>query len=287
MNAGVLSGGYAPAPMPAPLLGRPLPITMPGDPYTYDADAEDYIQRVEAADAATLERPVRVAISTLVTGLKSDGVWQRLGAACILAGARTLAGILVPLVGPAPSPANFVQADYSRRTGLLGNGSTKTLNSNRAQNADPQDDVHMCVYATSVATNASGFPVYIGVGSGSAGDCHIFVSNNATDIQMRMRSATSDTFTGRATATGLIGFSRTQGHWCAAIAGASSRQFARASQASRTESTRVFSSLNVSTGVANLHSNARLSWYSIGRAVDLPALQVRLDQYMADLRAAI
>jgi hypothetical protein len=272
--------------MPATLLGRPLPVPLI-DAAAYDADAMDYILRVESADAAPLERPVRVAINTLVTGLKSDGVWQRLGAACILAGARTLAGILVPLVGPAPSPANFVQADYSRRNGLVGNGSNKSLNSNRAQNADPQDDVHMSVYATAAATNASGFPVYLGVGSGSAGDCHIFVLNNATDIQMRMRSATPDTFTGRATATGLIGFSRTQGHWFAATAGASFRQFARASQASRTESTRVFSSLNVSTGVANLFSNARLSWYSIGRAVDLPALQSRLDTFMASLRAAI
>jgi hypothetical protein len=49
----------------------------------------------------------------------------------------------------------------------------------------------------------------------------------------------------------------------------------------------VFSSLNVSTGVANLFSNARLSWYSIGRAVDLPALQARLDQFVAGVRAAI
>jgi hypothetical protein len=272
--------------MPAPLLGRPIPIPII-DAAAYDADAQDYILRVEAADAAPLERPVRAAINTLVTGLKSDGVWQRLGAACILAGARTLAGILVPLVGPAPSPANFVQADYSRRNGLAGNGSTKNLNSNRAQNADPQDDLHMSVYATAAATNAAGFPVYLGVGSGSAGDCHIFVSNNATDVLARMRSATSDTFAGRATALGLIGFSRTQGHWFAATAGASSRQFARASQASRTESTRVFSSLNVTTGVANLFSNARLTWYSIGRAVDLPALQARLDTFLTSIRAAL
>lgn len=286
MNPGILTSGYAPPQMPATLLGRPLPIPLI-DAAAYDADAMDYILRVEAADAAPLERPVRAAINALVTGLKSDGVWPRIGAACILAGARTLSGILVPLVGPAPSPANFVQADYSRRNGLAGNGSTKNLNSNRAQNADPQDDVHMAVYATAAATNASGFPIYLGVGSGGAGDCHIFVSNNATDIQMRMRNATADTFTGRATATGLIGFSRTQGHWFAATAGASSRQFARASQASRTENTRVFSSLNVSTGVANLFSNARLSWYSIGRAVDLPALQARLDTFMAAIRAAI
>jgi hypothetical protein len=228
---------------------------------------------------------VRVAINTLVVGLKGDGVWQRLGAACILAGARTLAGILVPLVGPAPSPANFVQADYSRRNGLVGNASTKTLNSNRAQNADPQDDLHMCAYVTAAATSGS-FPCFFGVGTGSAGDCHIG-GLNASDLFARMRNSTFDTFTGRATATGLIGFSRTQGHWFAATAGTSSRQFARTSQAPRSESTRVFSTLNVTTGIVTSVTNARLSWYSIGRAVDLPALQARLDTFMASISAAL
>jgi hypothetical protein len=246
----------------------------------------DYILRVEAADAAPLERPVRVAINALVLGLKADGVWARLGAACILAGARTLSGILTPLVGPAPSPANFVQADYSRRTGLAGNGSNKNLNSNRAQNADPQDDSHMCVYATAAATNTTQFPIYIGVGSGTTGDCHVGILNSS-DLFLRMRNSTSDTFAGRATATGLIGFSRTQSVWFTSTAGSLSRSFARTSQTSRGESTRVFSSVNVSTGAILVPGNARLSWYSIGRSVDLPALAARLDRFMSDIRLAL
>jgi hypothetical protein len=226
-----------------------------------------------------------VAINDLVVSLKNDGTWGRLGAACILMGARTLSGALTPLVGPGPTNSNFVTGDYNRRTGLIGNGSTKTLNSNRAQNADPQDDLHMCAYVTAAATSGS-FPCFFGVGTGSAGDCHIG-GLNASDLFARMRNSTFDTFTGRATATGLIGFSRTQGHWFAATAGTSSRQFARTSQAPRSESTRVFSTLNVTNGVVTSVTNARLSWYSIGRAVDLPALQARLDQFVAGVRAAI
>jgi hypothetical protein len=45
--------------------------------------------------------------------------------------------------------------------------------------------------------------------------------------------------------------------------------------------------LNVSTSAIQFASNARLSWYSIGRAVDLPALRARLDTFMASIRAAI
>jgi hypothetical protein len=55
-------------------------------------------------------------------------------ASCILAGARTLAGALVPLAGAAPTNVGpFVSGDYNRKTGLVGDGSTKYLNSNRAR----------------------------------------------------------------------------------------------------------------------------------------------------------
>ena len=272
--------------MPAPMLGRPTPVPLPGE-QIYDADAADYLRRVEAADGAPLEHGIRVAINDLVVSLKNDGTWGRLGAACILMGARTLSGALTPLVGPAPTNANFVSGDYNRRTGLVGNGSTKNLNSNRAQNADPQDDLHMAVYVTAAPTNVSTFPVYIGVGQGSTGDVHVGVLTNGNDLFVRMRSANSDTFTGGGSSVGLVGVARSGANWYAAGAGVTSRTFARASQTPRSESTRVFSGLNVSNGVASERSNARLSYYSIGRYVDLAALRMRLDQFVAGVRAAI
>jgi hypothetical protein len=88
-----------------------------------------------------LETPVKRAVDDFFRGTKADGTfWDALKAACILCGARTLAGALVPLAGDAPTNNNFVDADYNRETGLKGNGSTKYLDSNRANNADPQDD---------------------------------------------------------------------------------------------------------------------------------------------------
>jgi hypothetical protein len=284
VNAGILTSGYAAPAMPAPMLGRPTPVPLPGD-QIYDADAADYLRRVEAADGAPLEHGIRVAINDLVVSLKNDGTWGRLGAACILMGARTLSGALTPLVGPAPTNANFVSGDYNRRTGLIGNGSTKTLNSNRAQNADPQDDLHMAVYVTAAPTNTSAFPFYMGVGSGGVGDVHVFAQGS--DLFVRMRNSTSDTFAGVASSVGLVGAARSGANWYAASAGVTSRTFSRASQTPRSESTRVFSGLNVSTGVAQFWTNARLSYYSIGRYVDLAAMRMRLDQFVAGVRAAI
>jgi hypothetical protein len=71
--------------------------------YTIDSDAAAYIAAVEAADGQALETATRTAIDSFVKGCKNDGIWNAIKASCILAGARTLAGALVPLVGTAPT----------------------------------------------------------------------------------------------------------------------------------------------------------------------------------------
>ncbi|MCP4832791.1 MAG: hypothetical protein GY886_11325, partial [Gammaproteobacteria bacterium] len=70
--------------------------------YSFDSDASTYIDAVEATDGQALETGVRVAINDFVLGCKQDGIWNAIKASCILAGARTLDGALVPLTGTAP-----------------------------------------------------------------------------------------------------------------------------------------------------------------------------------------
>jgi hypothetical protein len=110
---------------------------------TDDPDAEAYIAAVEAADLAAdptaepLETATKVAIHSFVKGCKADGIWPAIKASCILAGARTLNGALVPLAGTAPTNFNFISGDYNRKTGLVGDGSTKYLDSNRNDTSEP------------------------------------------------------------------------------------------------------------------------------------------------------
>ena len=114
-----------------------------------DPDVAAYIAAVETADTQGLEEEVKVAYSDFILGCKADGIWDAIKASCILAGARTLSGALVPLKGSAPTNNGpFTASDYNRRTGLLGNGSTKYLDTNRANNADPQNSKHVSVYIT-------------------------------------------------------------------------------------------------------------------------------------------
>ena len=113
-----------------------------------EPEAQEYTERVERAEGQATESAVRVAINAFVAGCKVDGTWGAIKACCILAGARTLTGALIPLVGAAPTNNNFVAADYNRMTGLLGDGTSKYLNSNRNANADPQNNHHLSIFGT-------------------------------------------------------------------------------------------------------------------------------------------
>jgi hypothetical protein len=82
---------------------------------TFDPDAAAYLRAVEAADGQALETPVKRAVDDFIKGCKADGIWDAIKASCILCGARTLPGALVPLVGTAPSNLNFLPEDYNRQ----------------------------------------------------------------------------------------------------------------------------------------------------------------------------
>jgi hypothetical protein len=111
-----------------------------------DADAVAYIAAVEAADGQALETATRMAINSFVKGCKADGIWPAIKASRILSGARTLSGALVPLVGAAPTNNGFVAGDYDRKTGLKGDGSTKSLGAGRRNSADPRNNKHLSVW---------------------------------------------------------------------------------------------------------------------------------------------
>ena len=123
-----------------------------------DPDAAAYIANVEAADGLSLEEATKTAINDFVVGCKADGIWAAMESVGILAGARTLAGALVPLKGPAPTNVGFVSGDYNRATGLKGDG-TKYLDSNYANETPPGDNAHMAAWVSDIDTS-TGVSVY-------------------------------------------------------------------------------------------------------------------------------
>lgn len=111
--------------------------------------ADSYIAAVEAADGQALEVAVKNAYYQFINDCTTDGNIQSIGACCILAGARTLSGALVPLIGPAPTNVGFSSANYARKG--LPAGVARLL-SNRLDSDDPIDSRHLALYSTTVGT---------------------------------------------------------------------------------------------------------------------------------------
>jgi hypothetical protein len=235
---------------------------------SYDSDAAVYISAVEVADGQALETGVKDAINAFVVGCKADGIWNAIKASCIMAGARTLAGALVPLVGAAPTNFNFVSEDYNRKTGLVGNGSTKYLNSNRADNADPQDNYHLSFYATSFAASTA---YLMGAGQFSSGANNLGYETPSSSTFFRSRNNNTSYVIGTP-ASGLTGASRSSSSTFIGRTGGTSTTYSRVSQTPTGLNVGVFGS----DTAASARSASRLAFYSIGESLDLALLDARV-----------
>jgi hypothetical protein len=242
-----------------------------------DADAAAYITAVETADGQALEQKTKIAIDNFVLGCKADGIWSAIKASCILAGARTLSGALIPLVGTAPTNIGpFVDADYNRKTGLVGNGSSKYLNSNRNNNADPQDSKHIAAYISSIGSGGERPFIATTTGTGRT-----FITDA---VQVTVNKSSFSTTTA-VVAPCLAGASRN-----------SSATFDLRRNNQTVSFTAVTSEtpLNINlfvyrrTGAgATEYSDARLAFYSIGESLDLALLDARVTDLINAFGAAI
>jgi hypothetical protein len=250
--------------------------------FSFDADAAAYIAAVEAADTQALETATRYAINDFVIGCKQDGIWSAIKASCILSGARTLAGALIPLAGTAPTNVGelFVSGDYNRKTGLLGNGSTKYLNSNRNNNADPQDSQHLSIYQTSNGTNST---FSIGARASIAVASQLFCA--AAGWNSCIRSNVNVPFTGSIAGAQFVGASRSS----------SSSYLRRTSNASIVQNAISAAPTGLGifvfglneAGALTLPTASRLAFYSIGESLDLALLDARVTDLINAFGAAI
>ena len=250
-----------------------------------DPDAGAYIAAVEAADGnQLLEFGVGKAINDFVVGCKQDRIWDAIKASCILAGARTTNGALVPLKGTAPTPVNFdliSNTDYNRKTGLVGDGSTKYLNSNRNNNADPQDNRHLAVYA-STASSVFNFTRLIQAGVGNNGSSFIVTSTSNSQPYIVGLSTNAGTLSSvLSTQAGFLGASRTTSSALFFRAANSSSSLANTSQSP------VSGNYFVIGKPSEQHSNARLAFYSIGESLDLALLDARVTALITAFGVAI
>jgi hypothetical protein len=246
-----------------------------------DPDAAAYIAAVETADTEPLEEKTKIAIDNFVLGCKSDGTWTAIKASCILAGARTLTGALVPLVGTAPTNFNFVAGDYNRKTGLVGNGSTKLLDSNRANNVDPQDNFHISVQATTVA--GAGYGIASRAEGALAGRTLMAIGDLGIQTNRQASAVTVSTPVG----PGFVGQSRSNS---SSFNLRRSGATASISQASENPSGDPTNLLVYSRGLPSSPAgptSSRIAFYSIGESLNLALLDARVTDLINAFAAAI
>jgi len=247
-----------------------------------DPDAAAYITAVETADGQALEEKTKIAIDNFVLGCKADGIWSAIKASCILAGARTLTGALVPLVGTAPTNNNFVSGDYNRKTGLKGNGSTKYLGTSRNNNADPQDNKHLSIFVSETTSTTS---TLLGTSNETSGHSHLLVvpSSNITVTRVNM-SGQLNGISGQWSVPTFYGGVRTGSQPISTRSNKTTRS------ANVSSNTPVNEELTAFRGIATYggeYTNARLAFYSIGESLDLSLLDARVTDLINAFAAAI
>ena len=294
-----------------PTLAQKLPYTHPfagGFPYRgstrlpSDPDALTYLAAVAAADGAPVETAVAVAVDDFFRGTKADGTFGALKASCILCGARTLAGALVPLVGAAPTNVGgrlvklngFVAGDYTRggaTPGLKGDG-TSYLDSNYAFPAGLQNDMHLAGYVLEQ-------PVALGFVSSSYGTPTVFnqvtLASSGTDAKAvlsrsRRRILSEGPFGNVASMTvadanGFIGVSRSDSS--TVDIRVDSTQEADASLSTAVTALNQYIFCRNSAGTANAFFTGRIAFYSFGEATDLALLDARVTALVTAIGAVV
>ena len=249
----------------------------------YDTDAQTYITAVEAADGQGLETAVSDAINAFVVGCKADGIWTAIKALCIMSGARTRAGALVPVVGPAPTEFGTTSGwDYNRKTGLAANGIDNYLDSNRANNADPQDSQHQAAYCSTYSTAA--LQGIMGDLSGAnAGLSYMYTSGTSGLIASNRCGELGSNVTPNNST--LVGTNR-------AVSGSYSRRIngstTTISDTSLTPTTGNIHIFRLNRTSGNfLYGAHRIAFYSIGESLNLPLLEARVTTLINAYAAAI
>lgn len=251
-----------------------------------DANALAYITAVETADGQALEIGVRNAIHAFVIGCKADGIWDAIKASCILAGARTRLGALTPLVGTAPTSFNFVDADYNRKTGLIGNGSTKRLVANRAGNADPQNNRHISTYIGAVGAKTTLSLLICDAVNGNEAVTHLAINPGSGNFSTRASNTPGDS-SNLYNGVGFYGLSRIASDSYTARGNTTSRTITRASETPPPDSYGIFVRSKSVDGAINQFYDGRLAFYSIGESLNLALLDTRVTNLMNAFNAAI
>ena len=230
----------------------------------FDPDAATYIAAVEFEDGEALETGVKDAINAFVVGLKADGIWNAVLASCIMMGARTIEGALVPLRGGDPTAYNQVSGDYNRETGIIGNSSNKYIDTEFNDASTYRLDYHAGVFQNNTSQNAK---LMARTASNNNNSVQIR-RNNPTNVTLHGRSATTDSG-GVDASPAFIIQSRDNASNFIVHNNGTGLTLTRAAQASTSGVNYLINRVHASSAT---YGSSRISFYTIGTALDATGL---------------
>ena len=242
----------------------------------FSAEAQDYFDRLDTAGDTTYT-PYKQPIANYIDGLVALGgaYWGNMESAALFVGVG-LQGVVVPLRSdmPALTNNNFISADLSQTTGLLGDGVTKQLALGLAGTDLIQNDASISVYISSASTINS---YYIG-NDATSGSIFLRTSSGAANAAARLHSTANVQLGGAS--LGFLGATRSDGvdlDYRIADADATT---ADASATPRSASLYLFQRSN-----ATLFSDARIATYHVGADLSLSTLEALQDTLISEIAA--
>jgi hypothetical protein len=249
-----------------------------------DPDALAYLSEVERADGQALESGTRDAVIAFVTGCKADGIWNAIKASCILAGARTLSGALVPLAGTAPALLGTEAGwNYARKTGLQGNGTNNAIDTNQLNNAQPQNSKHLALHFRSIGGAGIVYWSSQGVDATSGNTS----GDNAAGGRYSANGGLTSNTPGLPTSNTLLGVSRFSATQMDLRLNGNTLLYALNSASPSSLSILLQARRNNSTNALENFRSDRLAFYSIGESLNLALLDARVTTLINAFDAAI
>ncbi len=248
----------------------------------YDQNAWAWIQAVEVADAQHLENDVRKAMNQLVLDLKSNSLWASITSMTVRMGARTLSGALIDMKNPSTSWTNnnFVSGDYNRTTGLVGDESTKYLDTNYNNDQLAQNDRSMWEYVHTIAGDNTDH--YCGAGLVTGGTSDFGFRYDTGTGTLRLRCLGNVTTDAGANVAGFMGMSRSGASAWVSRGGGADQSNTQTSAAPNTKS--IFFYATDNTGASN-YSDHRGRIGGIGANLSLSTLDTVLTTYVNSIVA--
>lgn len=256
----------------------------------FDFEARDYVLRLEAYEGEQLESGVRIEINKFISGLKADNIWNKINDGFLMAGPRTHSGILIPLKngGKTGINYNFTSSDYSRKSGLLGDGSSKYIDTQHNANFETTGSQHIATYITKTGSSISQY--YFGAGIQSQTGSSAIYASGSSALFLKSRASGIDSYQYLSPRTGFMCISRyNTGVWVARN-DIFETPFIYVENGSQNSNIYLFANnnANLGAGTPESYSDARIAFYSVGTNLDLMSLyRSRITGYLSGIHKYI